>query len=170
VNLQSKLEEEEKEKQKPSRVLIFTSLITGQKKNDCIQEHSAFGITLKNMWFLSFWSLEVSALYVRFRRQEQRYVKKWKKWRVKCSSRLSFVDEVDWITDEENEAVGMQWFIPAHACHINLPLENQFFWVEIRSLEDFAHPLLFKLPFTLLDILKWLVIIEVSWFYLNTNS
>jgi hypothetical protein len=54
VNLQSKLEEEEKEKQKPSRVLIFTSLITGQKKNDCIQEHSAFGITLKNMWFLSF--------------------------------------------------------------------------------------------------------------------
>lgn len=65
----------------------------------------------------------------------------------------SFLDEVDWVTDEENEAAGMQ-LIPAHACHINLPLENQFFWVEIRSLEDFAHPLLLKLPFTLVDILK----------------
>lgn len=41
-----------------------------------------------------------------FCREEQRHVQKRKKRRVKGPSRLSFADEIDGDTDEENEAAG----------------------------------------------------------------
>jgi hypothetical protein len=42
-----------------------------------------------------------------FCREEQRHVQKRKKRRVKGPSRLSFADEIDRDTDEENDAAGM---------------------------------------------------------------
>lgn len=44
--------------------------------------------------------------------EEQRHVQKRKKRRVKGPSRLSFADEIDGDTDEENEAAGKQTLEP----------------------------------------------------------
>lgn len=52
-------------------------------------------------------SFTSSSSYIRILREEQRHVQKRKKRRVKGPSRLSFADEIDGDTDEENEAAGM---------------------------------------------------------------
>jgi hypothetical protein len=109
VNLRTKLEEEEKEKQ-PKLALEYLSLSLSCCSQKGILLHSrtfviwhyfirTSGFKHLNLKSRLFFNLSLF-------REEQRHVQKRKKRRVRGPSSLSFADEVDGDTDEEGEAAG----------------------------------------------------------------